>query len=200
MVRNRKDDMSVRYVKHVSFNFFGPSDGITPAACGAETVFAIMVYFGSVSALGTGIDIYAKSCSAARTYCLYCFILFWLNKVFWVFAVIIPPEVKKGSKAIFFFTKPVMFNFCMNSTFTHVARVFVRTASTTHGSDPKANTKIRLKSELVFKKELFSGLNFARENQIIDFLYTFSTDNWFTRIPTFGADWFRGEDKFSGYV
>ena len=159
-----------------------------------------MVYFGCISALGAGIDVYTQSCSPARTYCLYSLILFWVNKVFGVFAVLIPPEVKKGSKAIFFLTKPVMFLLCMNSTFTHAARVFVRTSSTTQGSGPKANTKIRLKSELVFKKELFSGLNFARENQIIDFLHTFSTDNWFTRIPTFGADWFRGEDKFSGYV
>jgi hypothetical protein len=156
-----------------------------------------MVYFGSVSALWTGIDIYAKSCSAARTYCLYRFILFWVNKVFWVFAVLIPPEVKKGSKAIFFLTKPVMFLLCMNSTFTHAAKMFIRTSPTTHGSGPLANTKILIKSKLVFKKELFSGLNFARENQIIDFLQTFSTDNWFTIIPAFGADWLRVKDQFS---
>ena len=159
-----------------------------------------MVYFGCISALGAGIDVYTQSCSPARTYCLYRLILFWVNKVFGVFAVLIPPEVKKGSKAIFFLTKPVMFLLCMNSTFTHAAKMFIRTSPTTHGSGPLANTKILIKSKLVFKKELFSGLNFARENQIIDFLHTFSTDNWFTRIPTFGADWFRGEDKFSGYV
>jgi hypothetical protein len=159
-----------------------------------------MVYFGCISALGAGIDVYTQSCCAARTYCLYRLILFWVNKVFWVFAVLIPPEVKKGSKAIFFLTKPVMFLLCMNSTFTHAAKMFIRTSPTTHGSGPLANTKILIKSKLVFKKELFSGLNFARENQIIDFLQTFSTDNWFTIIPAFGADWLRVKDQFSGYV
>lgn len=120
--------------------------------------------------------------------------------MFWVFAILIPPEVKESGKAIFFLTKPVMLLRCMNSTFTHAARVFVRTSSTTQGNGPKANTKIRLKSKLVFKKKLFSGLNFARENQIINFLHACVTDNRFTSIPAFGADWFRVEDQFSGFV
>jgi len=87
-----------------------------------------------------------------------------------------------------------MFLLCMNSTFTHAAIVFVKTSSSTQGSGQKANTKIQVKSELVFKKELFSGLNFARENQIINFLHTCITDNWFTSVPAFRADWFRVED------
>ena len=192
--------MSVRDFEHVSFDLLSPFYSVAPGTCWTKAIFAVMVYFGSVPALGTGIDVYTQSCSAARAYCMYLFILFWVDKVFWVFAVLIPPEVKKGSKAIFFLTKPVMFLLCMNSTFTHAAKMFIRTSPTTHGSGLLADTKILIKSELVFKKELFSGLNFARENQIIDFLHTCSTDNWFTIIPAFGADGFRGEDKFSGYV
>lgn len=193
-MRDSKDNMSVRYVKHVPFNFFGPSDCVAPATGRTEPVFAIMVYFSCISTVGTGINIYSKGSSPTCSYCLNCFVLFWLNKMIWVFAVLIPPEVKESGKAIFFFTKPVMLLRCMNSTFTHAAIVFTRTISTTQGSGPEENTKIRVKSELVIKKELFSGLNFTRENQIINFLHTYITDNWFTSVPAFRADWFRVED------
>jgi hypothetical protein len=160
-VRYGKDHVSVRYPEHISSNLFSPSYRVSPAAGWTKAVFTIVIYFGSIPAIWTGIDVYSKSCCPACPYILNSFVLFGLNKVFWMFAVLIPPEVKESGKAIFFFAKPVMLLRCMNSTFTHAAIVFVRTSSTTPGSGPKANTKIQVKSEPVFKKKLFSGLDFA---------------------------------------
>jgi len=41
----------VRNVKHVSLYFPGPFDSVTPAASGAETIFAVVIYFSCVSTL-----------------------------------------------------------------------------------------------------------------------------------------------------
>jgi hypothetical protein len=124
LVRYCENNMSVRYIKHVPFDLLGPSDGVVPATSWTESVFTVVIYFGCLPTIGAGIDVYAKSCSPACTYILNSFVLFWLNEMFWVFAVLIPPGVKESSKAIFFFTKPVMLLRCMNSTFTHAAIVF----------------------------------------------------------------------------
>jgi hypothetical protein len=63
-VRDSENNMSVWYVKHVSFNFFSPPDGVVPAAGRAESIFTAVVYFGSLSALRASKNIYAKSCSS----------------------------------------------------------------------------------------------------------------------------------------
>lgn len=152
LVRDRKDNVSVRDIQHVFFNLLSPSDCVAPGTGGTEPVFTVVVYFSYLSAIWASINIYSKSCGSARSDSLDCFILFRLDKMFWFKSVNVPPLVEKSSKAKLFLTKPVMFFLCMNSTFTHVARVFERTSSTTHGSGPVANTNLQVKSELAIKK------------------------------------------------
>ena len=186
-MRDSKYNMSVRYFKHVSFDLLSPSDSIAPGAGRTEPVFTVMVNFRSFSTVGTGINVYTQSCCPAYSYIPYCFILFGLDKVFRILTINVPPLVEESSEAELFLTKPVVFFLCMNSTFTHAARVFERTSSTTHGSGPVANTKLHEKSELAGKKYLFSYFNLVRKNQIINFFQAGITNNRFFSVTTFGT-------------
>jgi hypothetical protein len=124
-MRDGKDNMTVRHVKHVSFYFLGPSDSIAPAASRTEAVFTIVIYFSSVATIWTGVNVYTQRSRPASPDCLNSFVLFGLNKHLRILAVNVPPHVKKVSKTKLLFAKPVMlFLSCMNSTFTHAATVF----------------------------------------------------------------------------
>jgi hypothetical protein len=151
-VRDSEYNMSVRDFEHVSFDLLSPFYSVAPGTCWTKAIFAVVVNFSCFSTVGTGINVYTQSCCPAYSYIPYCFILFRFNEVFRVLAIDVPPSVKKGSKAKLFFTKPVMFFLCMNSTFTHAAIVFKRTSSTTHGIGPAANAKLHRKTELSGKK------------------------------------------------
>ena len=152
-----KDHMSVRNVKHVSFNFFSPTNCVIPAASRTEPVFAAMINLGYVTAFGTGIDIDSQSSSAANPDCIDSFVLLRLNKFLRILFVDIPPLVKEVCKAILLFTIPVMFPFCMNSTFTHAAIVYVRLLLPhTIGNRPEADTNLHRKLKPAVRERLFS--------------------------------------------
>ena len=124
-MRDCKDNMAVRHVKHIVFYFLGPSHCITPTACRTESVFTIMINFRGVSTLGACVIVYSQCSGPASSHISNCFVLLGMNKRFWILAVDVPPLVKEMSKTKLLFAKPVMlFLRCMNSTFTHAATVF----------------------------------------------------------------------------
>jgi hypothetical protein len=199
-----KDNMSVRYIKHVPFNFFGPSDSVVPTAGRTEPVFAIVKYLGDFPARWTGVNIYPKSCSPACSYSLNCFVLFRLDKVLWLQAVIIPPAVKEMSKAIFLLAKPVMLLSCMNSTFTHAAIVFARSLSTTlleQDPDLKANLHFCLQVEGILNKLFtFYCWNFIMKDHKVNLLKSEVTQDNLFSSSTISTFWYRIKYQFTGLV